>query len=167
MATQLNQKKSSVFSFVDEKQQTLRTRLTSSTCEGSKFGFGWLRSTIQAGVPFVNYGQGYDDDDDISEVATHHHHYPPYGSRSLESLASSHASPLNMGYLMPYSYHNGMAALSSLPSMGSGQISPLPSLTTPPFREEEEEENVEGAYASDAIFYFVEEEEDEEEEVEE
>jgi hypothetical protein len=21
-------------------------------------------------VPFVNYGQGYDDDDDISEVAT-------------------------------------------------------------------------------------------------
>jgi hypothetical protein len=23
-----------------------------------------------AGVPFVNYGQGYDDDDDISEVAT-------------------------------------------------------------------------------------------------
>ena len=40
--------------------------------------------------------------------------------RSLESLASSHASPLNMGYLMPYSYHNGMAAaLTSLPSMVS------------------------------------------------
>ena len=33
--------------------------------------------------------------------------------RSLESLASPHASPLNMGYLMPYSYHNGMAALTS------------------------------------------------------
>lgn len=44
---------------------------------------------------------------------------PLFGGRSLESLASSHASPLNMGYLMPYSYHNGMAALSSLPSMGN------------------------------------------------
>lgn len=42
---------------------------------------------------------------------------PLFGGRSLESLASSHASPLNMGYLMPYSYHNGMAALTSLPSM--------------------------------------------------
>ncbi|XP_032792515.2 protein pangolin, isoforms A/H/I/S isoform X1 [Daphnia magna] len=44
---------------------------------------------------------------------------PLFGGRSLESLASSHASPLNMGYLMPYSYHNGMAALTSLPSMGN------------------------------------------------